>query len=245
MTILSKIARMWTQKGLYGVVGAAYMKYLRPNIPKRVNNYNGVKVPNGRLFDQIVPFPEGDRPEYESGIVNSLCDIINENDKVTIVGGGWGVTSVIAARQLGKDGKVTVYEGSKRHAKIIRKIVDINEVNKKVTVNHAIVGKKVKLKGNSQGAVFVKPTEIEECDVLELDCEGSERMILEEMKMRPRNIIVETHGHRNSPTSLIKEILETNSYHVIRYEIASLDRYKHCKDKDIKVIAAKLKNNNP
>jgi hypothetical protein len=235
-SIEGKIKDAWGKGGLFEIVRRAYVKYIRPQLPERANIYNGVRVLNGRLFDQSVSFVEGNRPNYESAIVSSLSKVVKSDDRVVVVGGGWGVTSVVAARQLGREGSVVVYEGSKMHVEAIKKTARLNGVENNINVIHAIVGKKIKLKGSNNGAKIINPDEIGRCDVLELDCEGAERIIIDEMNIRPRNIIVETHGHRKSPTELMRVKLEEMSYNIQSCQIAALDRAEYCEQKDIKIL---------
>jgi hypothetical protein len=50
---------------------------------------------------------------------------------------------------------------------------------------------------------------------LELDCEGAEKEILSEMKIRPDVIIVETHPNFNSGPKIIQEILAQKGYRIV------------------------------
>jgi hypothetical protein len=236
--LFKKSADMFQKKGFYGVIDAAYRVYLRPYLPDTNLRYNSVVVPGGKLLDEIMPFTEGSRPYYESAIVKHLRNVVQPTDRVLIVGGGWGVTAVIAARQLDRDGEVIVYEASKKYYEIIKQTVKINDVHSTVKFNHSIVGHKVKLKSREENANTIEPQNLPNCNVIELDCEGSEGYIIDNMNIRPRNIIVETHGHRNSPTQSISQKVKNKKYRVLGSEVASIDRFEHCKENDIKVLAA-------
>lgn len=224
--------------GIANLVLTGYRKVIRPKLPTKTLDYNGVDVQNGRLFDDIMPGVEGSRPNYESALVAGLRDVVQPSDTVVIVGGGWGVTAVVAARQLSKNGNVIVYEGSQEQVDHIKTTAELNGVAEKIEVKHAIVGDEIKLKGPAKGAEMVSPESLPECDVLELDCEGAEQIILERMSIRPWDILVETHGHRGAPPSEIRTKLEELSYEIIVSKIATLDRIEICKEKGIEVITA-------
>jgi hypothetical protein len=167
--------------------------------------YNGVPVKAGRLFDTALPEREGHRPEFESGLISVISRHFSPGDDVVIIGGGWGLTAVAAARQVGSSGSVTVFEGAQREFKRVKETVTLNSVSDIVEVQHAIVGPKVNLKSAAGDPSRIPPDQLPHCDVLELDCEGSEIGILQNLSLRPENISVETHGIYDSPTNEVKK----------------------------------------
>ena len=54
-----------------------------------------------------------------------------------------------------------------------------------------------------------------ECDALVMDCEGAELLILQNLIIRPRLIIVETHPMFDSPEEKITELLKNLGYDII------------------------------
>ena len=88
---------------------------------------------------------------------------------------------------------VTVFEGGEI-ASEVRQVARWNDVDDVVTVEEAIVGDPTTLyQGMADDAEVVHPADLPACDVLEMDCEGSELGILEGMQIRPRVLIVELH----------------------------------------------------
>ena len=83
------------------------------------------------------------------------------------------------------------------------------------------------------------PAEIPDCDVLEMDCEGAETSILSEMSIRPRVILVETHGCLGAPTSDVRDLLITIGYEVEDLGFAEPSRMAECVSGDIRVLAAR------
>ena len=132
-------------------------------------------------------------------------------DEVVIIGGGFGVTTVHPARQVGGGGLVTVFEGG-QIASHVRRVAQLNDVDDVVTVEEAIVGDPTNLyQGMADDAEVIDPADLPACDVLEMDCEGSELGILEGMQIRPRVLIVELHptmydAQNVAPVELIEEM---------------------------------------
>lgn len=215
-----------------------YQRTIAPMLPRRAVQYNGIDVPAVRLFDASLPWrPYENRPHYESGLVSALREHADPGDDVVIVGGGWGVTAVVAAKQVGDAGSVTVYEGSQREVERVRRTAEWNGCGDIVRVEHAVVGTAINLRGDRGDAAVVAPADLPACDVLELDCEGAEVEILELLSIDPKKILVETHGCYGAPTKMIRSILQSRSYVVISTELADLGLRQACIDNDIRVIS--------
>jgi len=137
--------------------------------------------------------------------------LTRENEHVCIIGGGYGITTVHAARQVGGGGLVTVFEGGEI-ASEVRQVARWNDVDDVVTVEEAIVGDPTTLyQGMADDAEVIDSADLPTCDVLEMDCEGSELGILERMQIRPRVLIVELHpkmydAPNAAPVDLIEEM---------------------------------------
>ena len=224
MKYLSKAANILKRGGpvalLKKTIPFVHNTYIAPQLPRVGCTYNGVEVNAARRFDSVLPWRDPDDPHYESGLISGLEKYVNERNKVVIVGGGWGVTAVKAAQNVGDSGKVVVYEGSKNYANYIQETVEKNNIAEKVDIIHGIVGPKIHLYDESRGAPRVSPEEIPECDVLVLDCEGAEIEILKNIMIRPMVILVESHGIYDAPSSKVKRLLNSLSYSVRSKEIA-------------------------
>lgn len=130
----------------------------------------------------------------EKGIADAHHRLTRPGDRVVIIGGGDGVTAVTAAKLVGRAGSVQVYEGGDRAAGRLITLTAREGISGICTIHHAVVGPHIDVYGGDfANADHVAPDEIPECDVLELDCEGSEVEILRSMTIRPRAIIVEIH----------------------------------------------------
>lgn len=215
-----------------------YELYIVPFLPRRSGKYNGVDTNSSRLFDGFVPGRKRDRPEYESGLVSAMENKLKEGDDVVIVGGGWGVTAVLASNMVGECGNITVFEGAKESVEKIEETVRMNDTYDNIKVNHCVVGEAVSLRGELGDAQRLKPADLPNCDVLELDCEGSEIEILRNMDFRPRIILIESHGIHNAPSTEVAEILRENSYSILSKNVADNDLQYFCERNDIYVYTA-------
>lgn len=215
-----------------------YNRHIAPLIPTKTVVYNGVEVDAARYFDSFLPWRKQDDLHYESGLISGLDRWAKNGDHVVIVGGGWGVTAVNSAWNTGESGKVTVYEGSSKEINHIRKTTHQNNVSDRISVRHGVVGPLISLRGDSGEATSVSPEELPECDVLQLDCEGSEINILENLKIRPRVILVESHGMNGAPSSKVEKKLKMQSYSVISKEVADKGKEDICVNSDIHVLVA-------
>lgn len=238
-SVHEKAVRILRREGLLALVRKGlrflYLERIRPRLPEREVHYNGVPVPAGRFFDSVArPWvgPEN-RPKYETELVDALEKYVTEGDTVIVVGGGWGVTAVTAAKETGPSGSVTVYEGARRSAERVSKVTKRNGVSDWVNVEHTVVAQGGHLSGPAGGADRISPTDLAPCDVLELDCEGAELDILHRMEVRPRVIAVETHCHLGVPVEEVEHVLDDRWY-----DIKSRSPLKP--DKGVYVIVAVL-----
>lgn len=204
-------------------------------LPQRFSNYNGVKVPSYRYGEHLIKNKEFDRPTYEKGIINSMEENIRKDDKVVVLGGGIGVTAATAAKLCGDASKVELFEGSKDQVRKIEKTLGKNN-SEAITVNHAVVGEKIDIWGTSKDAEHISPSNLPKCDVLEMDIEGSEIGVLNNLEVEPRVIIVESHGKNGSSTEEVKKILKELSYEIKNIELA--EDKEIARKNDIKVITA-------
>lgn len=195
-----------------------YNRFVRPRTPRKIAVFNGIPVRSIRFFDFTDEFPE-----YEAPLIRMIRDRVDEGERVVIVGGGRGVSSVAAARRVQSAGSVRTYEGSEKHVALVRETLRLNKVEERVTVSHAVVGDAIELADDPSGAEQVPPTHLPECDVLVLDCEGAETGILRDLEVRPRLVIVETHDHLDAPERETREQLDRLGYEVVDRGIEDAD----------------------
>lgn len=239
MNLISKSIRALDEGGIKTLISRTIRHFYRRIsgfLPQRYGSYNGVKVPSHKLGEILIKDEKAEKPNYEKGIVNSMEENVRKGDKIVILGGGVGVTAVTAANFSGDDSNVEVFEGSSEQMEKIEKTLEKND-SREISVNHAVVGDDIDVWGSTNSAKHIKPSEIPECDVLEMDIEGSEIGVLENLEKEPRVIIVESHGNKGAPTNKVKELLRDLSYTIENVEIAE-DR-ENARKNDIKVITGK------
>lgn len=189
------------------VIKAIYNNALRPFLPRKLGMYNGVAVPEPRLFDETIL-----HHSYEESLVRAVRRTVTREDTVCIVGGGRGVSTIVAARRAEH---VVVFEASAERTALIDEVIEINNVEENVETRHALVETEIAVDGDTGSASTVTADSLPPCDVLVLDCEGAEREILEELPYDPRSIVVETHGVYGAPTDEVAAQLEEMGYEVV------------------------------
>lgn len=184
-----------------------YDSTIREYLPRKVKVYNGVALNIGRLFDINVI-----DPDYKQGTINSIRTYCRHDDHVVVIGGGLGVSAVVAAHI---SDSVTVYEGGVEIADRLRETIRLNCVEDTVMVSEAIVAEDLDVYGKTITDKTVPPADLEECDVLEMDCEGAEIPILERMEIEPRIIIVESHPTFDASPIHVRSLLNEHGYEVV------------------------------
>src|SRR4051794_1517384 len=99
-----------------------YRRSIRPFLPRRAVNYAGICICHDRHWGDGLLLSAGallDNPGYEATLIAALRETIRSGDNVVIVGGGVGVTAVVAA--LRTTGIVHCFEGSKQQAQCVQK----------------------------------------------------------------------------------------------------------------------------
>ncbi|MFC6722075.1 FkbM family methyltransferase [Halobacteriaceae archaeon SHR40] len=199
--------------------------------------YNGIPVQKSHF-----PWEDISEPTYESGLVAGIEKYVKSGDTIVTVGGGYGVTAVKSAQKVGNEGRVIVFEGSRTHVQKTRETARRCGVGDIVRVNHRIVGSPKSVYGNSDEAKVqrLQPSDLPECDVLELDCEGAEIDILQNLMQKPRVIFVESHGLYDASSEQIQTILEEMPYEIVSKEVADDNKSEFCVENDIYVLTAIL-----
>lgn len=211
--------------------GFLYERHFRPQLPARDGTYtkcNGVLTTrtDTKLLDRYIGLIN-----YEGPLIRCMKQEIEPGDRVVIVGGGYGVSSVVASRLAGSEGNVIVFEGAENMLPKIEETVSVNKATN-VKIRHNVVSEAISLYGDDNGTSVIPPQELPDCDVLVLDCEGAEVDILTNMIHSPRSVVVETHGHYGAPTSEVKELF---AEYDITYEQSMSE------SKEMSVLGARLK----
>ena len=198
-------------------------------------------IPTGTrraLGDRLLPgwLVRPDIPDFEAGLVGALRAEVRPGDRVTIVGTGNGVTTAVAARAAGEAGRVVAFEGDPAGLAATARTLAVAGVAGRVDLRLAVVGAPVRVYGGAPAGTILAPSDLPDCDVLELDCEGAETLILSGMTLRPRVVAVETHGLYGAPTARVRSILEAGGYRVADLGPAEPRLGDLCLKGDIRVL---------
>jgi hypothetical protein len=240
---IDKARKAFKEGGFTLFVGRT-IKYLYnlvySHFPKRYLEYNGVGVPAARLFEDKIPTRVvEDRENYEEGIVRSIERNVRKDDEVILLGGGYGVTAVKAAQQTGDASFVSIFEASEEQVELIMDTLERNDY-RDIEVNNAVVGSEVDVWGSSESAESLNPGDIPSCDVLEMDIEGSEKEVLKNLEIRPRVLIVESHGFKGSKTKRTRELVSQLGYNIQTIDLA--ENTEFAKQNDVKIVTGIKEN---
>lgn len=148
-----------------------------------------------KLFDPLFGINE-DIHDGELGLILAERALAQKGDHVVIIGAGAGISATAAAKQIGPDGKLTLYEGLDRRNQITETFA-LNDVDEDIDVeiHNTLVGAEETGVDNlytaDEATETINPEELPECDVLECDCNGAELEILRNMEIRPRVLVIE------------------------------------------------------
>ncbi|GGN88465.1 hypothetical protein [Haloarcula pellucida] len=196
----------YQRDGLQGVVQALYNR-VRPHLPRKMGVYNGVHARGPRLFDVSDVLPD-----YEDDLLGLVREAVDDGDHVTLVGGGLGISTIVAARQGAAS--LTVYEPAADRARLVAENAALHDVQR-IEVHHAAVGDAANAAGPVAGADRIIPADLPDGDVLVLDCEGAEVDIITEMPNGYRVVVVETHGALGTSKDDVHSALETHDAEVL------------------------------
>lgn len=236
--ILSFVERHGFLQALKSGLAIIHLKILRHLLPPSTFSYNGIKVANGRLFDDKFPWTKGNVPLYESALCDSLRQEVRSGDDIVVVGGGLGVTAAVAGKLTGPLGSVTVYEPDAGRYRKVLETAEMNDLEDRFTVHQCSVGGQVKIEAEVEDAEEISPTDLPECDVLEIDCEGAELRLLDNLTQRPRVIVVESHGYLGAPTEEVIARLQKLGYEIHNVQLAEERLDDFCRQRDIHCIRA-------
>jgi hypothetical protein len=188
---------------IYNIIQDLYDNILREYLPRRWIVNNGVPTKTARLFDRT-----RHRPDCKQGSVDALRQYVRQGDHVVVIGGGDGVTAVIATRRCEQ---VTVYEAAGNMVSVVKETTEINSMDNKITVVHSAVGPTNNVYGDNVGSP-TSVADLPDCDILELDCKGAEEEIIRNLSFCPRIIIVEAHPQYGVSVDILHSLLSDLGY---------------------------------
>ena len=246
---LAKISAIRRNHGLGAVIARAAFAIYRRSARRLLPDVGHVlygKLPVGRsrkvgdrfFASKLLPPDLRDNPDYERGLMNGLRKVVRPGDRVVVIGGGEGITTSLAAILAGPSGSVVCFEGDKAGIDAVMRTAEANGVANRVSCTFAVVGENLGVFGTDIAERILHPSELPLCDVLEMDCEGSEVGILQDMVIRPRDIVVETHGFADAPSARTAEILRQCGYEV--EDLGLAEPKPDCIGRDERVLLSSL-----
>lgn len=185
------------QEVLYRFISNIFVR-IRPYLPRRgYITWSGVKVGERKWLDPVIGLMASDNPDHEELVISYIRKYVSSGETVVEIGGGSGVSAVIAANQVGKSGRVITFEASENMVELIENTVRLNGVGDTVTVKYAVVSKPVRIMKRDEGDSLPNTVEVDDipkCDTIILDCDGCEFDVLNKISDLPPTIIVEHHA---------------------------------------------------
>lgn len=189
------------------IVKQLYDEFIRKYLPRKFIVFNSVPVAEfGRELYSTNEFRN-----YKEENISALRRHVEPGDDVVVVGGGFGHSSVVAARKRGDDGVVTVYEADSERINNLEETVRVNRVDHICKINNAIVGQAIEVE-NINDVDIIPTSDMPDCDLLEMDCEGAEGEIIDNLTIHPRIISLETHPEKGPSTESLKSRLTKLGY---------------------------------
>jgi len=188
------------------VLGKTYRTTLRRLMPEVGHfNFNGVAVPGRRLFDGLTPnkwwYYPGAMSNYEYTEVEAINQYVGESDDVVVVGGGFGVTAVHAANNT--SGTVTVVEADLDRYQNLTRTFEANDVSEQIQSLFGYLGD-LHIDLDDSNIPMIAYQDIPKADVWDMDCEGAEIEILQNLPYNPSTILVETHDNHDEVIRLLE-----------------------------------------
>jgi hypothetical protein len=183
--VVNKIPRiMFRYKSISTNKQLAYKYFYLPTRPATILN-----------FLRIIFFGDPNNYRDELGILLSHDDIYKEEDIILAVGIGSGISLIHNCKKDRGPESFIGIDGSKDQIEIAKDNARLNELDfSKFKLIEGFVGNPTNIYG-SDNQITTKIIDINhmDFDILELDCEGSEIEILQNLTARPRHIVVEMH----------------------------------------------------
>jgi hypothetical protein len=203
--VVNKIPRiMFRYKSISTNKQLAYKYFSLPSRPSTILN-----------FLRNILFGDPNNYRDELGILLSHDDIYKEDDTILAVGVGSGISLIHNCKKDRGPGSFIGIDGSKDQIELAKNNARLNELDfSKFKLIEGFVGNPTNIYG-SDNQITTKIIDINhmDFDILELDCEGAEIEILQNLTARPRHIIVEMHPmYRDIDIDDFLEMMNSKGY---------------------------------
>lgn len=179
---------------------------IRPLLPKKIASLGGVPVRYQAITDRI------EYIDYKPVMRSYIRREVMPGDRVIDIAIGRGVMASWAAW---RGATVHGYEGAAEMVELARETTRLAAVNDDITIHHAIVGEAHELFGTAGEPAQIHPGDLPDCNVMILDCEGSETEIISALTELPETMIVECHPRHGATGARITQLLTERGYHIV------------------------------
>lgn len=188
---------------------------IRPYLPKKIASLGGVPVRYQAITDRT------EYIDYKPAMRSFIRWSVTPGDRVVDIATGRGVMASWAAW---RGGTVIGYEGAANMVELARETTHLAAVSEDVTIHHAVVGDARELFGAAAGPDQVDPTDLPACDVMILDCEGSEIDIIPALAEPPETMIVECHPQYGATEDRVAGMLRDREYDIVDVKVCGAAR---------------------
>ncbi len=224
-TILAKIRKAFREGGISLLLQRTF-NYLhnrgRRHLPKK--KFTKSHLPyEGRLGDYHNSKQPVERDDIKWQARQSVFRYVDSEDKCVCIGGGEGLT---AAHMAEKGSYVVIAEPAEQMMEKINSTMKLSEhQNYEVHPWLFYSSPEKDIWGDLHPDTEEKTGEdIPKCDVLEMDCEGSEISILRDLQIRPRVLIVEVHCKKGVNYEEVIKIVKEKDYRIDFEYVAHYDK---------------------
>lgn len=187
---------------------------VRPVLPRREFRKAGLKF-RGRLGDYHNSSQAVTGEQWKWEARHAVEEYVNGTDNAVVIGAGEGLTATHMARNADY---VHVFEPAYEMIEKTKETLELNTCTD-LTIHPGVFGgtdeEDEKIWGSFHPFAYeADGSDIPECDVLELDCEGVELQILKELQVRPRVLIVEVHEVFGVSFQEVRQLVENMGYSI-------------------------------
>jgi len=209
-SLINDAKSAWKREGLLYVIKTAPGHLIRKYGPYGVPLTSRPATRNGVVVEKKRYPNDYHLPTYEQALSSLHTTVTKSGDTVAIVGGGYGVSAFHAAHSTDHSGKIIIYEADGNRINTLAEVAKRYEFENYVELNNGIVGPEIRVKSAPGNNMAI--SDLPECDVLELDCEGAEYNILSGMEIRPRDLFIEIHPNHRQINDKVPDLLDELGY---------------------------------
>ena len=126
-SLIKKIQKIYRKYGFSGLVEAISFTFLARcfHVPSRkIAVFNGIAVRGASFYSKEDIFPK-----HEDELISAIRNYVKNGEKVLLIGGGSGASTVVVSHQVGKTGSVIAYEANRNSFARTKETINLNKVD--------------------------------------------------------------------------------------------------------------------